>query len=446
MAWVSGMFELAIILFLLVFNGVFAMTEIALVTAKRSRLKQRADAGNAGALLALRLTENPERFLSTVQIGITLVGVLAGAFGGASLAGYVAPLLKEIPMLAAYADQIAFGLVVAGITYLSLIIGELVPKNLALRNPEAIASSMAGPMNLLSRVASPMVWVLELSTRAVMRLFGKAPENVGPSRDEVEVLIREGIITGGVRADESEMVEGVFDLREIRAEEIMRPKPKVLFLAADALSTTVVEQVVDTRQLVFPVFEGSRDHVVGLVSLRSLYRDAATGQSQPMSALMNEPVFVSDNQPALSLLALLRHAPLFAAVVTDEFGIVRGMVTLEDLVEEVVGDLPFQAHADDSVIRQTGPDSWLVDGLTEIDQVVLAIPDLETQVEAEQESFQTLAGYILHQLERLPIEGESFTVGHFQFEIIDMDRQKIDKVAIQRLPTIVVGETAEVEA
>lgn len=430
---VKPMFELAIILVLLVFNGVFAMTEIALVTAKRSRLKQRADAGHGGATLALRLTENPERFLSTVQIGITLVGVLAGAFGGASLAGYIEPLIRQISFIADYADQIAFGAVVVFITYLSLVIGELVPKNLALRNPEAIASAMAGPMNAISRVASPMVWLLEFSTRLVMRVFGHAPPNQGPNRDEVEVLIREGIITGGLRADESEMVEGVFDLRDIRAEEIMRPKPKVLFLEAEDLSSAVADRVVGSQQMVFPVFQDSRDHVVGLVSLRSLYQDSASGQSSPMVKLMTEPVFVSDNQPAISLLARLREAPLFAAVVTDEFGIVRGLVTLQDLVEEVVGDLPLQQMPTDSVIRQTGPDGWLVDGLVEIDQVIAAIPELEAIVEAEHESFQTLAGFILHRLERLPLEGESFIVGHLKIEVIDMDRQKIDKVSIQRL-------------
>lgn len=428
------MIELSLILALLVLNGVFAMAEIALVTAKKARLKQRADAGNSGAALALRLSENPERFLSTVQIGITLVGVLAGAFGGASLAGYLVPLLNQVEALAPYSERLAFGLIVALITYLSLIIGELVPKNLALRNPEGIASTMAAPMDWLSRVAYPLVWLLELSTHLVMRLFGKADAPTGPNREEVEVLLREGIVTGGVRQEESEMVAGVFDLRELRAEEIMRPKPKVLFFDVSDLSSSVVEQVCGTRQSIFPVFEESRDHVVGLVSLRELYRDAATGKNRAVRELMHEPMFVSDNQPALSLLESLRRAPLFAAVVTDEFGIVRGLVTLEDLIEEVVGDLPFLAMHGDSALRQTSPDNWIVDGLMEIDAVAATIPELEALVEAEDESFQTLAGYIMHRLKRLPTEGESFTVERLRFEIIDMDRQRIDKVTIQRLP------------
>lgn len=436
------MLELAVILFLLVFNGWFAMAEIALVSAKKARLQQRADSGHAGAALALRLMQNPERFLSTVQIGITLVGVLAGAFGGASLAGYLVPYLDDVAWLAPHAEEAAFGLVVALITYLSLIIGELVPKNLALRNPEGIACLMAAPMYWLARLAYPLVWLLELSTRVVMRFFGKAEAPSGPTREEVEVLVREGIITGGLHREESEMVEGVFDLRELRAEEVMRPKPKVVFFDAEDRCSEVVDRVRASRQTVFPVYEGSRDHVVGLVSLRDLYGAAASGATGAVRTLMHEPLFVSDNQPALSLLQALRQSPLFAAMVTDEFGIVRGLVTLEDLVEEVVGDLPFAAMQGDSSLRQTGPDSWIVDGLMEIDSVTDAIPELDALVEAEAESFQTLAGFIVHRLKRLPQEGETFSTGGFRFEVVDMDRQRIDKVIIQRLPPAPEGAAA----
>jgi putative hemolysin len=440
------MTELVLIIILLVFNGVFAMAEIAIVSARKARLQQRADKGSAGAALALKLAENPERFLSTVQIGITLIGVLAGAFGGASLAGYVVPWVESIPALAANAEQIAFGLVVAFITYLSLIIGELVPKSLALRNPEAIAAFMAAPMNLLSRVGSPLVWVLELSTRALMRFFGKSEAPSGPTRAEVKVLVREGLIAGSVRHDESDMVEGVFDLREVRAEEIMRPKPKVVFVHINDTATSVAEKLGNTRQIIFPVFDDSRDHVVGLVSLRDLYLATAHGKNPAVSELMCEPLFVSDNQPALSLLEELRKAPLFAAVVADEFGIVRGLVTIEDLVEEVVGDLGGPStKSDDPQLRQTAPDSWMVDGMMEIDPVTEAIPGLEELVYAEEESFQTLAGLIVHHLERLPREGESFTMGQFHFEIVDMDLQRIDKVLIRRIPTDTATESPETD-
>ncbi len=429
------MTELAIILLLLVFNGLFAMAEIAIVSARKARLQQRAEEGSHGARLALKLAENPERFLSTVQIGITLVGVLAGAFGGASLSGYLVPWLQQVSWLAAHAEEVAFGLVVAFITYLSLIIGELVPKSLALRNAEGIACAMAAPMDWISRIGRPLVWLLELSTRTLLLLFGKQEAPSGPTRAEVEVLLREGLVTGSLHHEEGEMVEGVFDLRELRAEEIMRPKPKVAFLHVDDTAVSAADHVQDNRQVIFPVFDQSRDHVVGLVSLRDLYLSAATGKVRKVSELMHEPVFVSDNQPALTLLAELRLAPLYAAMVTDEFGIVRGLVTIEDLVEEVVGDLGPINGQDEPQIRQTAPDTWMVDGMMEIDVVAAAIPGLEAVVHAEKESFQTLGGLIVHHLERLPREGEAFSVGEFQLEVVDMDRQRIDKVCIRKTAT-----------
>lgn len=428
------MLELSLILVLLVFNGAFAMAEIAVVSARKARLQERADQGHRGAALALQLAGNPEQFLSTVQIGITLVGVLAGAYGGASLAGYLTPWLASFTPLAPYAERLAFAVVVAGITYLSLIIGELVPKNLALRHAEGIACTMAAPLHLLSRLSYPLVWVLEISTRAVMSLLGKAAPPSGPTTAEVEVLVREGLISGSVLHAEGELVEGVFDLRDLRAEEVMRPKPKLVFLQQDDTAQTAAARLKNTRQTVFPVFEDSRDHIVGLVSLRELYLSVAAGTSKPVRTLMREPVFVPDNQPALSLLADLRTTPLGAAVVTDEFGIVRGLVTLEDLLEEVVGDFHHDAQADDTPkLRALSPDTWLVDGMMEIDQVTAAIPGFENIVQAEPESFQTLAGFLVHHLDRLPREGETFTIGEFEIDVVDMDRQRIDKVSIRHL-------------
>lgn len=430
----SVMLELLLIVVLLVFNGLFAMAEIALVSAKPARLQQRAEQGDSGAKLALVLTKDPEKFLSTVQVGITLVGVLAGAFGGASLAGYLTPLVERLPLLQRHAQSVSFALVVAFITYLSLIIGELVPKNLALRNPEAIAATMAKPMHWLSMAAYPIVSVLGLSTRLLMRLFGKAPPLHGPSVEEVQVLIREGLVTGGVRREESQLVEGVFDLRDVRAEEVMQPKPNVLFLEVSEKPQQYWSRVAASRQTVFPVYENSRDEILGLVSLRDLYVSAAGGHLQSLRALLSPPLFVPDNQPALSLLATLRKSVLGAALVVDEFGTTRGLISIEDLVEEVVGDLRVSpVSADTPTIREAGPQTWIVDAAIEIDRVVEQLPGLQAAVNAEEEPFQTLAGFLVHALDRLPIEGERFSAGGYEFEIIDMDRQRIDKVVIRQL-------------
>jgi putative hemolysin len=430
------MFEIIVILFLLLLNGIFAMTEIALVSVRKGRLKQLAEAGDSGAIKALKLVENPERFLSTVQVGITLVGVLSGAYGGATLSAELSPVIARLPAIAAYADRIAFAVVVGIITYLSIVIGELVPKNLALRNAEKIALFMSRPMSWVAWLARPVVWLLEFSTRVLMRLFGgDASGPSGPTREEVQVLVREGIVTGMVDENESDMVEGVFDLREVLAEEIMRPKPKVLFLQANETMEHIWSRVAGSRQTVFPVHEGSRDEIVGLVSLRDLFANAASGKPRPVGELLSTAIFVAENQPALSLMETLRRSPLGAALVTDEFGTIRGLITLEDLVEEIVGDLrPDNAAEEAAAFRASGENTWIADGLMEIDDVIEHLPELEEVVEREHEPFQTLAGYIVHRLDRLPIEGESFQAGGFEFEVVDMDRQRIDKVLIRRLP------------
>lgn len=439
------MIEILIILILLLGNGVFAMTEIALVSARRGRLKQLADEGNRGAKKALQLLENPERFLSSVQIGITLVGVLSGAFGGAALASRVEPLFAPLPFVGAYAEEIAFGLIVTIITYFSLIIGELVPKGLALRHAEAIATTMAPPMAVLAHAASPLVRLLEISTHVVMRLMGgSGAVQSGPTREEVQVLVREGIVTGTVDEHESDMVEGIFDLRMVLAEEIMQPKPKVLFLNRDETFAQIWSRVAASQQSVFPVHEGSRDEICGLVSLRDLFTNLASGKQKPLAELLSPPVFVAENQSALSLMDTLRSSPLGAAMVSDEFGTIRGMITLEDLVEEIVGDLrPDVIRRDAASIRPSGKDAWIIDGMMEIDDVIQQIPDLEEVVEREHEPFQTLAGYIVNRLDRLPHEGESFRAGNFEFEVVDMDRQRIDKVIIRRMKVESTDEAAE---
>ncbi|HRQ88915.1 MAG TPA: hemolysin family protein [Bacteroidia bacterium] len=438
------MTELVVIFALLLLNGIFAMSEIALISARRSRLKIMADAGKKGAQRALRLGENPERFLSTVQVGITLVGVLAGAYGGKSLAPYVQPIFEQIPALAPHAERIAFGTVVVLITYFSLVVGELVPKGLALRFPESIASGMSKPMDILSIVARPLVSFLELSTRLVLKLFGKRPEgDEGASVADVEVILREGIVTGTVHQEESEMVEGVFDLREVLAEEVMQPRPRIIFLSHDETPESCRAEVAGSNQTVFPVYEENRDSIVGMVSLRALFANLAAPGQKRLGEICEEPLFVSETQSALSLLDTLRHSTMGAALVADEFGTVRGLITLEDLVEEVVGELrPGDLRKDRPGLCETEEGAWLVDALIEIDEVEEAIPGFSVLTEAEKEPFQTLAGYIVHRLDRLPAEGESFSAGEFEFQIVDMDRQRIDKVSIRR---VVSGEEGESE-
>lgn len=440
------MTEILVILLLLVLNGVFAMAEIALISARRGRLKSQAEAGRRSAELALKLGENPERFLSTVQVGITLVSVLAGAYGANRIAPSLVPWIEQFPALAPQAVRIAFVLVVVVITYLSLVVGELVPKGLALRFPEAIAAGIARPMAFLTALAKPLVVVLELSTRLVLKLFGNRPADDGSdSVADVEVILREGIVTGTFHQEESEMVEGVFDLREVLAEEVMQPRPRILFLPHDAKPEDYRDLVAESGQAVFPVFEENRDTIVGMVDLRHLFANLVGPSPRPLGEICVEPLFVSETQSALTLLDTLRHSSLGAALVADEFGTVRGLISLDDIVEEVVGELRPNDLKDRPGLRDLDDGSWIADGLVEIDEVEAAIPGFGVLTEAEKEPFQTLAGYILHRLDRLPAEGESFAAGEFEFEIVDMDRQRIDKVLIRRTVPSEAPEEASAE-
>ncbi len=428
------MIEIIIITTLLILNGIFAMAEIAIVSSKKSRLQQLANEGKHNARAVLTLMENPERFLSTVQIGISLVGVFSGAYGGASLSKHIAPMLEHLPLFGLSASSVAFALVVVLITFFSLIIGELVPKGLALRNPEKIAMVMAQPMALIARIASPLVFVLEASTRLLMKLFGKnVARNDGTSREEVQVLIREGMITGDVQPEENEMVNGVFDLQNIYAEEIMLPRPKVIFLPSDSTHEQIWQRIQHSKQSVFPIYEGSRDQICGLVSVRALYSSLYQQVAgTTVKSIMQEPSYVVENQTALNLMKTLSKTILGAALVTDEFGTIRGLITMDDIIEEVVGDY----RKDDHEIPQLRPlknEQWIADGMIEIDDILDAFPELNEAVSSEAESFQTLAGFLFHKIDRMPQEGESFEINGLSLLIADMDHQRIDKIIISRV-------------
>lgn len=428
------MIEIAVIVLLLIANGIFAMAEIAIVSSKKSRLQQWENEGNRNATKVLKLMENPERFLSTVQIGITLVGVFSGAYGAASLSKFIAPWLEPLPLFGLRPDTVAFGLVVVIITYFSIIIGELVPKNLALRNPEKIAMVMAQPMAWLSRIASPLVWLLAAATSVLLKLFGTSDSRQdGPSREEVQVLIREGMITGDVQPEENEMVTGVFDLQDITAEEIMLPRPKVTFLPSDATHEQIWQRIQHSKQSVFPIYEGSRDQICGLVSIRALYASISLqGSSTTVKSIMQAPSYVVENQPALKLMKTLSETSLGAALVTDEFGTIRGLITMDDIIEEVVGDYR-KNQQDVPLLRPLQENQWIADGMVEIDDITDVFPELEAAVQHEDESFQTLAGFLFHMIDRLPQEGETFIINGLNLLIADMDQQRIDKIIISRI-------------
>jgi putative hemolysin len=427
--------EVAIILVLLLFNGVFAMAEIAVVSARKGRLRHLADEGNHSARAALDLAESPNRFLSTVQVGITLVGIVAGAFGGATLAARLAVPLAKVDFLAPYADKLAFFLVVAAITYFSLVLGELVPKRVGLGNPEGIAMAVARPMNWLSSVASPLVSFLVASTEGLLRLLGFKPsKRAAASEEEVRVLMQEGLRAGSFNRVESEIVHSALELDQLRVREIMTPKRKVVWLEQTDSHDRIWHKIVVSNHTHFPVYENDRDHVVGIVSLKAIYAHLAAGIPVVLKNLMTTPLVVPETQIVLQLVEIFKQTGRHIALVTDEFGDTVGLVTLNDVMEAVVGEFPPQGErgTPPAIKRQDG--TWLLDGMLDPDAVERALPGF-TFGDGPHTEYQTLAGFLVKRFGQVPKEGETLEIQGYVFEILDMDRHRVNKVLVLRAPT-----------
>jgi len=428
--------EVALILVLLVCNGLLAMAEIALVSARRSRLERLAAVGNRPAAAAVDLLARPTRFLSTVQIGITLVGILAGAFGGATLAHELGTMLATVPTLAPYAAEIAFALVVTGITYLSLVIGELVPKRVALANPERVTLLVARPMGLLARVAHPVVRVLEGSTDLVVRLLGLHRAQATPVTDEdVRALIAQGTASGNIAAAEEEIVERVLRLGDRPASAVMTPRIDVEWVEPEEEPEALRQVLREGRHAWLLVCERQVDNVLGVVSAAALLRQCVMGRPFDVREAIQPPLFVPETTPLLRLLEQFRGTRASIAILLDEFGGVQGVVTLTDILDDLMGDLsgtPMPEAGEEQIVER--PDGgWLVDGATPIDELAeaLALPLTE---DAHSNDYRTLAGLVLTRFGHLPRVGESIEAFGLRFEVIDIDGRRIDRVLITRLP------------
>jgi putative hemolysin len=422
--------EIVVILLLLVLSGVFAMTELAVVSSRKTRLRVMAADGNAGARAALALAESPNRFLPTVQIGITLVGLLAGAFGGITIAEEIAAALKPLPALAAYAEAIGVGVVVVALTYLSLVIGELVPKRLALAQPEVIASRLARPVELLSRLTRPIVWLLGASTDLVLRLLGaRAAAATAISNEEVNLLLEEGMKTGVFHQSEPRMVKSVlaFDQRPVR--DIMTPREKLVFLNQDDPHEAVWHKIVVSGHSNFPVYAASRDQVVGVISVKAIYANLAAGAGVKLVDLMTPPLLVPATQTVTALLEEFKQTRRHIALVTDEARGVVGVVTLVDVLEAIVGEIPSleERRRPQAVRRDDG--SLLVDGGFAVAKLVPLLGESPLAAALGQRG-ETLAAYVAAQLGQSTSEGASFVHEGVRFEIIDMDGSRIDKVFV----------------
>lgn len=421
--------EVVFILLLILANGAFALAEISLVSARSARLQPAADHGDRRARAALALKSNPDQFLATVQVGITLIGILTGAFSGATLTGVLAESLRQVPWLARYANTAALLLVVLTITYFSLLLGELVPKRLGLNAPEQAALRVALPMQWLARLAAPMVAILSFSTSVLTRLLGARPSTEpAVTQEEVRVMLQQGADSGVFEEAEHEMVEAVFRLADRRVGALVTPRPEMVWLDVDATQEQLRDLLRAHPFSRMPVCQGSPDRVVGIASLRSLILQVLDGQALDLAAAMTPPLFVPENSRAVHLLERLRETGERMAIVVDEHGGTHGLVTMTDLAESVLGDLPDQEARGESEITRREDGSWLIDGLVPLDE----LGELGEFVPGG-EGYTTLGGFVVTTLGRIPASGESFEHAGLRFEVMDMDGLRVDKVLVSRV-------------
>jgi putative hemolysin len=423
------LWSILIVFVLVVLNGFFAMSELAIVSARRPRLETMAKAGNHGAARALRLAEDPTSFLSTVQVGITLIGIFAGAYSGATLSQPLADALRGVPGLARVADTLAFALVVVATTYVSLIIGELVPKRLALRNAEGIAALVSGPMSVLATAGAPIVWFLRISTEAVLgllRLRGEAPSAV--TEEEVKAMIAEGTDAGVFHEAERELLEGVIRFADRPLRAIMLPRHAMVWIDANDPFEEALAEVLASGHSRFPLCEGSIDEVIGFVHVKDLL-DLQLKGSRDLREAVRTPLYVSESIPALRMIELFRSSGVHMAMVVDEYGSLEGLVTPTDILTGIAGDLPDVGDEEAPGAVQRDDGSWLLDGTLPVHAAgrVLDAEDL-----GEGGDYATLAGMIIEELGHLPVPGEHVVRHGWCFEVVDLDGRRIDKVLARR--------------
>lgn len=422
------MLELAIAIGLIALNAVFALSELALVSARKSRLSALADSGRAGARAALRLAESPGRFLSTVQIGITSIGVLAGAFSGAALGAALTGFLRAQDIPNWIAEPAGFGLVLGAITYLSVVVGELVPKQLALRDPESIACIVAPAMAMISRVAAPLVWLLDASTRLVFRLFGApAADSRAVTEEEIKTLMAEAAGAGVIERDEHRMISGVLRMGDRTARSLMTPRTEVEWLDLSQPESTVFLALRKARHARLPVSENSPDEFLGVLQVKDVLDAALGGGPIDLRALLKPAPIVPEGLDALDLLATLRAAEVPVALVHDEYGQFEGLATPADVLDAIAGAFRSDDSADEHEMLRRADGSWLIAGATPADEVADHLGFRLPQGE-----FETMAGLILHAMRRLPAAGEHVDIAGWRFEVVDLDGRRIDKVLAMR--------------
>ena len=432
--------EILVILFLVILNGLFAMTEMAIVSSRKSKLQELANKGSESAQTALDLASSPNKLLSTSQIGITFIGIFAGAFGGEQLADKLSPLLVKIPkigaLIATYSHGISLFIVVTSITLVSLIIGELVPKRIALNNPETIARMLAGPMQTLSKIASPLVSVLGGATDAILNILN-IDENDEPevSEEEVKLMIREGARAGVFNLSEKNIVERTFRLSDKKVAKLMTPLTEVVWLNSKTPFEKLRKIIADTPHSHFPICKGGLDSIIGVVRTKDLLANFFVDKKVNLTRIMNKPLYVPENTEALKVLELFKKSGIHMAIVVDEYGVVQGVISLTDILEEIVGEIATADEVEEKPIKKRADGSWFVDGLVTLDEFKEYFHIAKISGESSGD-FHTIGGFVMRRLDRVPVTGDMFEWRTYRFEVLDMDSNRVDKILVTKIKAI----------
>ena len=424
--------DILLLFLLIVLNGVFAMSEIAIVSARRARLMQMAEAGRKGASHALTLASEPTRFLSSVQVGITSIGILNGAIGEGAIAARLRPTLEQVPVLAPYADTLSLAIMVGVLTYVSLIIGELVPKRLALIHPETIASAIARPMEIVAAVARPIVLLLSVSTDSILRLFRvRQAKQPGVTADEVRVMLEQGAEEGVFEPTQHELVTNVLNLDDRHVGAVLTRRSDIVYLDIRDSADTIREKMRDQTHSVLPLCDGGLDKVLGFVRSTKVMAQILETRQPDLSALGEPPLFVPETMTLMKLLEQFKRTHLPVALVVDEFGDVEGLVSVTDVISSIVGDLPTEPGEEPAIVqREDG--SWLLDGAVDLDAALRTLGAEAIVSDEDRQHFHTLGGLAMVALGRVPRTGDVFERGDYRFEVVDMDGNRVDRILASR--------------
>ena len=422
--------EVLTILLLIFVNGIFVMSELAIVSARKVRLQSLANQGDKRARVALDLANAPNQFLASVQIGITLLAILSGAFAESAVATRLAPLVSLVPGLAAYNSAIASVSAVLLVTYLTLIIGELVPKQLALNYPEKIATVVAMPLRFLARLTSPIVYLLSASTDLVVRLMGIRPStDPQVTEEEIRVLIEQGTEAGTFEVAEQDMVERVFRLGDRPVSALMTPRPDIVWLDLEDTPEENRQKILDSCHSRFPVCQEGLDNVLGISHVTDMLERCLSGQALDLTVSLRQPIFVPESTRGLKILELFKQTGIHMALVVDEYGVIQGLVTLNDIMVEIVGDVPNAGDLEEPMAVQREDGSWLLDGMLSVDEF-FKIFDIEEIPKEHRGSYQTLGGFVITHLGRIPSAADHFEWEFLRFEVMDIDGNRVDKVLV----------------